>query len=230
MSTSPFLADFNIDFSRPVYTLVELADRFGDIPANRICMSPAPGQATEQHVLAYQSRHGRLFELVERTLIEKAMGTFESFVAIQIAIAIGTYLKSNPIGFLLGADGMLRLQPDLIRIPDVSFISTERGRQAGFPHEPIASLSPDLAVEVISPSNGRREMADKLKEYFDNGSLEVWYVYPQQREVHRYTSVEAHEVLAETAMLTTPLLPSFELRIAEVFVDPLTVPPPSAPG
>jgi Uma2 family endonuclease len=183
MSTTLSSANSPGDF-RP-FTLVELANRFGDIPATRICLSPAPGQATEQDALDLHEREHRLFELVDGTLIEKSMGNFESLVAGQIHGALFVYLKSKPIGYPVPADLQIKPRGANIRIPDVAFISKALARRTGFPKVKIATLSPTIAVEVISESNSEKEMAEKLQEYFAGGSEEVWYVYPEQKELHQ---------------------------------------------
>ena len=215
------------DNSPPIFTLVDLAQRFGEIPATRICLSPAPGHATEQDAIDFQERDKRLFELVDGTLIEKTMGRTESIIAINISRLIGNYLRTNPIGAVMGADGMLQLFPGRIRIPDVSFISLQRGRKAGISKHKVAPLAADLAVEVISPGNSRQEMADKLHEYFSHGTLEVWYVYPVRQELHQYQSPDNFTVLTSEQTLTTPqLLPGFAMSMAEAFFDPFAEPNP----
>jgi len=199
------------------FTLVELAERFGDIPANRICMSPPPGQATEEDVLYYDDHEDRLFELVDGTLIEKAMGSYESHIAGQIFGFLFIYIQAHPIGKLFPGDGQLRLRKQRIRIPDVSFVTNERVQRSDFKKAQIASLSPNLAVEVISESNSKKEMDDKLKEYFATGSEEVWYVYPLTRELHQFTSLSEVIVHREDGVVTTRLLPGFELAVKEIF-------------
>ena len=87
-----------------------------------------------------------------------------------------------------GADGTIQLDIDLVRIPDVSFFSWDRLPGGEMPEEPIPLLVPDLAVEVISKSNTRKEMDDKLQEYFEKGVRLVWYVRPRLRVVDVYTS------------------------------------------
>lgn len=215
---------------RAPLTLVDLANRFGEIPLGRICQDPPPGEATEADLLFYSEHRDRLFELVDGTLIEKTMGNFESIIANYIGTALGFYLQTHRIGVVMPADGQLKLKPDTIRVPDVCFITRERAKHSNFLKTPIASLSPNLAVEVISKSNSKREMADKLAEYFATGSEEVWYVYPEQRELHQYSALNEWKVLKETDTLTSPqLLPEFALPIASIFVDPLADEPDPAP-
>ena len=74
---------------------------------------------------------------------------------------------------------MLKLDIDLVRIPDVSFVSWDRVPGRKFPSEPVPPLVPDLAVEVISPSNTPKEMDEKLQEYFEKGVRLVWFVRPK---------------------------------------------------
>ena len=70
--------------------------------------------------------------------------------------------------------------------PDVAFFSLDRLPGGGVPDDPIPLLVPDLAVEVISKSNTRKEMDDKLREYFEKGVRLVWYVRPRRRVVNVY--------------------------------------------
>lgn len=203
--------------SIPSLTLVELAEAFGDIPATRICMSPPPGQATDEDVLFYDDHEDRLFELVDGTLIEKTMGTYESRIAGKIFGFLFIYIQGNPLGELFPADGQLKLRKQRIRIPDVSFVANDRVEKSDFKKAKIASMSPNLAVEVISESNSKKEMDDKLKEYFATGSEEVWYVYPESRELHQFTSPDSPIVHREDGVVTTRLLPGFELKVKEIF-------------
>lgn len=217
MSTSSPASSFeDFDPVRP-FTLVELAERFGDIPANRICMSPPPGQATEEDVLYYDDHEDRLFELVDGTLIEKTMGSYESRIAGKIFGFLFIYMQAHPLGELFPGDGQLKLRNKRIRIPDVAFVTNERVHQSDFKKARIASMSPNLAVEVISESNSKKEMDDKLKEYFATGSEEVWYVYPKTRELHQFTSLAAPVVHREDGVVTMRLLPGFELAVKQIF-------------
>jgi|GEM_PF-125657 len=221
MSTSsPTTAAHNFDAIPPV-TLVQLADRFGDIPATRICLNPPPGQATEADMLHFQEHEDRLFELVDGTLIEKTMGNFESQIASTIHGLLFIYLRSNPLGLPLLPDTQLKLRRGAIRLPDVGFLSHERARQSGDPRrQKVAAVAPNLAIEVISEGNSKKEMDDKLQEYFRAGTEEVWYVYPETRELHQFTSPTDPQIWQGDAQITTRLLPGFTMNLAEIFQAP----------
>jgi hypothetical protein len=104
-------------------TLAELLEQLGDIPAERVRSRPYPGTATERDVIELHDRENRLFELVDGTLVEKVMGFEESIYAVHLAGALLNYLQTHDLGKVVGADGMMRLFPGLVRIPDMAFIS-----------------------------------------------------------------------------------------------------------
>src|SRR3990172_13151721 len=172
----------------PVWTASEVIAHFGDIPIARIRTSPPPGDATEADVIELHERHDRLCELIDGTLVEKAMGWKEAELALIIARLLGNFVSANRLGKVFGSDGMFRLEPEQIRIPDVAFISKQRFAGRALTPSAFWELGCDLAVEVISPSNTRREMERKLSDYFSAGVGAVWLVYLSTREVVAYSS------------------------------------------
>jgi Uma2 family endonuclease len=202
----------------PAWTAVDLVDRFGPIPLSRVRLDPPSGAASEEDVVAIHDREGRLFELVDGILLEKTAGTYEAWLAMRLGRLLGNHVEQHNLGLVLGADGMLRLAPGLVRIPDVSFLSWERLPTRAVPDTPIAQLAPDLAVEIISRSNTRREMERKLDEYFDAGTRLVWYVYRLDRQVHVYDAPDRCVVLDENDTLDGgTVLPGFNLPLTELF-------------
>ena len=149
------------------------------------------------------------------------MGTYASYLAAVLVRLLGNFNADADLGIVLGADGMLRLAPGLVRIPDVSFISWDRLPKRQIPRQAIADVVPDLAVEVISSSNTREEMDRKLREYFQSGVRLVWYVYPNSREVHVYNQLDASEVVVESKSLDGgDVLPAFHLPLTSLFCNP----------
>jgi Uma2 family endonuclease len=201
-------------------TVADLLEQLGDIPPFRVRLRPTPGEATESDVLALHDHEGRLFELVDGVLVEKAMGFRESVLAIAIASALSAFVRRSNLGFVSGADGMMRLFPNNVRISDVAYVSWHRIPGGRIPTAPIPELAPDLAVEVLSKSNTAAEMKRKRREYFAAGTSLVWVVDPDARSVTVYTSEEEAIVLDENAQLTAAeLLPGFSLSIGELFSE-----------
>jgi Uma2 family endonuclease len=199
------------------WTLGDLATHFGALPYGRIRHDPPPGSATEQDVIAIHDRENRLYELVEGVLVEKTMGTQESWLGGELFRFLAGYVAEHELGFVLPADGMTRLAPGLVRIPDVSFVSWSRVPRREIPHQPILDLAPDLAVEVLSPGNTPQEMRRKLRDYFSAGVQEVWYVDPQTRSVTVFRSAKRSLTLREGDELGSRLLPGFSLPLKKLF-------------
>lgn len=200
------------------WTAVDLVDRFGAIPLERVLNDPPPGTATPEDVVRLNDKKDCLCELVDGTLVRKTMGVFESNLAGKILTALNIYLATARTGLAFGADGMMRLIGNQVRIPDVSFVANERLQQAGYPRDAILTLAPDLAVEVISPGNTKKEMERKLDDYSTSGVRLVWYVYPKTRTVVSYTSPTASTTLGESDVLTGgDVLPGFTLELKSLF-------------
>jgi Uma2 family endonuclease len=148
------------------------------------------------------------------------MGFQESFIALEIGHQLKSFLKKNNIGTAAGADGMMRLAPGLVRIPDVSFINWDQFPDRKIQPTPVSSIHPDLAVEVLSESNTKREMEEKLVDYFESGTSLVWYVDPENRSVRVYTSPEDFSSVPVTGILDGgTVLPGFTLPVADIFAE-----------
>ncbi|CAN5905187.1 hypothetical protein BH23PLA1_BH23PLA1_25220 [soil metagenome] len=160
-------------------TVAELLAHLGDIPPERVRLRPAPGTATEEDVIQVELKENRLCELVDGTLVEKAMGFLESLLTVHLLTLLNTYVYQHNLGLVAGADGTIKLAPGLVRIPDISFISWDRLPDRKVPREPIPHLAIDLAIEVLSKSNTLREMDRKCREYFESGARLVWYIDPR---------------------------------------------------
>jgi Uma2 family endonuclease len=201
-------------------TVADLLKRLGNIPADRIWLHPAPGTATEQDVVNMNDHQDRLCELVDGILVEKAaaMGYFEARVAIVLGTYLQLFLDRHDLGIVLGPDGTLRILPDLVRIPDVSFISWDKFPNRELPPEPIPDLVPNLAVEVLREGNTAAEMRRKLREYFRAGVRLVWLIDPATRTAEVYTSPRKKKTIAEEGALDGgSVLPGFRLSLQELF-------------
>jgi Uma2 family endonuclease len=206
-----------------VVTLADLLQRFGPIPAARIRSDPPPGTATEQDVITLEARDNRLFELIDGVLVEKAMGFYESYLAMRLAQFLLAFAEQHDLGIVAGADGMLRLAPGLVRIPDVSFVAWNRLPHRRVPRQPIPDLAPDLVVEVLSESNTAREMDQKLLEYFSAGVRLVWYVLPDLQQVHVYTAPDQRQIItADHTLHGGEVLPGFTLPVRQLFDEAVT--------
>ncbi len=200
------------------WSLADLQQHLGGIPAERIRLVPPPGYATEEDVIEIEAHEDRLYELEDGVLVEKPMGWYEAILATLISTKIGIYLETQDLGQVLGADGSLKILPGKVKIPDVSFISWQRFPKKRLGRRPIPALVPDLVVEVFSETNTQDEMNDKLKKYFQAGVQLVWYVDPESRTAKAYTSpTSATEVAEDGTLDGGEVLPGFQLSLGWLF-------------
>jgi Uma2 family endonuclease len=166
---------------------------------------------------------GKLYEVVNGQIVEKPpMGSFQERVESILDQRLGYHAHTNGLG-RVGSETLFKINPSgkLKRRPDVAFVSYERwardrkiGTEAGW------DVIPELAIEVISPSNLAEEVMTKIREYFQAGVLRVWVVYPVERLVYIYQSPRKNIILGEGDDLDGgDLLPGFRLSLAELFED-----------
>jgi Uma2 family endonuclease len=200
-----------------IKTLADLRKRLGGIPLDRIWFRPAPGTATEKDVLEVEQRENRLCELVDGTLVEKAMGFEEARVALRLGRLIDTFVDQNDLGVCVGADGMMRIASGLVRIPDVSFVAWDRlpGRES--PTDPIPDLAPDLAVEVLGGGNTKAEMVRKVREYFEARVRLVWLIDPKKRTARVFSAPEKSVLVrADQDLDGGDVLPGLVIPLSEL--------------
>jgi Uma2 family endonuclease len=200
------------------FTLADLVERFGPMPAWRIVTSPAPGTATEVDALQTIESDTIPCELVDGVLIRKDMGLYESRLAIALAVFLDLYLDQHNLGFVTGEQGFIRLMPGLIRGPDVAFFSWAQLPDRRIPRAPVPDLAPDLAVEVLSRGNTRQEMDRKLQDYFAAGVRRVWYLDPPTQTVRDFTSADRFATIGPDGTLDGgDVLPGFTQTVRDWF-------------
>ena len=198
-------------------TAAALLHFLGDVPPERVILDPLPGTATEADLLRLcEGTPKRLCELIDGTLVEKPVGFWEGRVGVRVSTKTELWAEANGAGAVFGADSPMRMASGRVRLPDVFFLSNERLPTT---REKVPTVAPDLAVEVLSESNTRTEMAQKLHDYFDSGTRLVWYIDLRTRTVAVYHKTgEPTRVLGEADALDgEDVLPGFSLPLAEVF-------------
>lgn len=199
-------------------TAAEMQNQLGGIPLERIRMAPPPGLATEADLLRLLDSENRICELVDGVLVEKAMGYFESRLSAALIFFLEAFLDRNDLGIVLGEGGTLRILRDQIRVPDVAFLSWRHFPGRVLPPEPVPSLAPDLAVEILSAGNTQREMERKLDDYFKAGVVAVWMIDGASQSATLYEARDRRRELSHTDALTAEaVLPGFSLPLQKLF-------------
>lgn len=163
---------------------------------------------------------GNRYELLRGELVSTPMSSYESSdIAMGIGSALRAFAHTRGLGRVAGADGafILARDPYTVRIPDASFVQIDRLPPAN-QRRRFLELAPDLAVEVVSPSDSANDVQEKVLEYLDFGVQLIWVVHPVQRTVTVYTPDRHARVLSETDTLDGgDVLPGFTLPVAGIF-------------
>jgi Uma2 family endonuclease len=202
----------------PTDTLADLVARLGDVPLNRIRLLSPARPATEDDLLLLSEKYDIHCELVDGVLVEKPVGYYESRIASVLSHFIETYFDQHPIGIAAGESGPMRTTPGQVRMPDVSVVLGGRLTEEMLKTQKVLRLAPDLAIEILSESNTKREMARKLREYFEAGVKLVWYIDPENETAQAFSAIEQFETIAgDQELVGGTLLPGFAVKLSEVF-------------
>jgi Uma2 family endonuclease len=139
-------------------------------------------------------------------------------IAVMLAMLLRLWTKQHAGGYVgVEAGYILSHDPDTVRGPDVSYVRTDRIPATGIP-ESFWDLAPDLAVEVVSPSETAEEVREKVRDFLGAGTPLVWTVYPRSREVIVHTPDGLARTYSSTDTLAFPdILPHFTCTVAELF-------------
>ncbi|QDT15788.1 Uma2 family endonuclease [Alienimonas californiensis] len=201
---------------RPGLTVADLSERFGPIPASRILGDPPPGEATVADWEAANRRGRGLYELIDGTLIEKAVSDLSSSIGLTIGALLWNFVTPRRLGHLHGADGFFNL-PDGLRAPDVSF-TPAADRPDGLQARGFSDVPPALVVEVLSPGNTAQEMRRKRAVYFAAGVVRVWEVDPETRTATVWRGPDDSATFRHgDALPGEPVLPGLQLKLSDLF-------------
>lgn len=158
---------------------------------------------------------GRKYDLVDGEPKEVPAGFEHDVIGINLAMRIGPYARGR--GVLAGSQAGFRMVNGNIRCPDLSFTARER-LPGGRPNRGFGDVAPDLCIEIISPSEERAEMQDKVEEYFGAGAQQVWQLFPDEMRVRIFLSPgDFTDYFEEEEISAEDLLPGFICRVSEFF-------------
>lgn len=126
-------------------------------------------------------------ELVRgRLIVRQPPGTWHGKIAADLTYLLGDYVRRRRLGLVLGQDTGFKIatDPDTVRAPDVAFVAADRVAQ--IPRRGYAALAPDLAVEVVLPTDAPADVLAKVAEWLEAGTRLVWLVDPERREARVY--------------------------------------------
>lgn len=175
---------------------------------------------TAEELLRLPTGMGERYELVEGELrIMSPAGSRHGRIALRLGSFLEQAARQGRLGETFGAETgfVLSQHPDTVRAPDAAFVAAARIPAGGLP-DGFFPGAPDLAVEVISPSEAAADINRKVTEYFQAGARLVWVVYPDMRQVVVFRSARASVALAADDTLDGgELIPGFACPVANIF-------------
>lgn len=163
---------------------------------------------------------GRRYELIRGELRQMApAGPTHGRLAMRIASHLFQHVEAHHLGTVYAAETGFQLtqNPDTVRAPDVAFVSQERCETVG-EIEGYWPGAPDVAIEVISPSDRYADVEDKVVEWLAAGSRMVIVVNPRQQSVTVYHShTDMVRLTEEDTLDGGEVVPGWRLPIKEVF-------------
>lgn len=159
------------------------------------------------------------YELIRGELIQMPPpGAQHGGIAARVVTLLDPHVRRERLGAVLGETGCrLEGDPDTVRAPDAAFIARERLPAGGLP-ERYWQGAPDLAVEVVSPTDTYVEVQEKALEWLTFGARLVWVIGPRRRTVTVYRAPDDIVVLdAEATLDGGDVVPGWSVRVAELF-------------
>ena len=164
----------------------------------------------------------RHIELVEGEIVEMPACNLEhAQIESRLDVIIGSHVMRNNLGRTYSGNAAIVLERsdrrgDTLRGLDFAFVSYERS-----PLRPVSpmEIAPDLAIEVMSPSNTVPDIRRKIAQLINAGCPHVWIVHPDMREVDIHTA-DGMKTFREGDTLSAPdILPGLEIAVSDIFPD-----------
>jgi Uma2 family endonuclease len=157
-------------------------------------------------------------ELLRGELVVMSPAGFEhGRIANRIAVRLGGFVERHSLGIVTTAETGFQIgsNPDTVRVPDIAFVAAARVPPAGWAR--FFAGPPDLAVEILSPSDRASEVLAKVQEWLSAGCRAVWLIDPPSRTLTVYGPRREALVLRESDTLDGgDLLPGFSVAMADV--------------
>lgn len=146
-------------------------------------------------------------------------GGEHGYIGMQLSVQLANYVRQHKLGVVLCAETgfVLTHNPDTVRAPDAAFISQTRIPITGIPQK-FWPGAPDLAVEVVSPSDKLREIEEKVDDWLAAGTALVWVINPKRRRVTVYRPPRSVTILtADEELDGQEVVPGFRCRVGDLF-------------
>lgn len=164
---------------------------------------------------------GKPYELVRGEVVQVTpTGLSHGAVTSRIAALLLSHVIPQGLGEVVGAETGFWLGEHTLRGADCAYISAEKMQSVQEPDK-FAPFAPDLAVEVVSPTDIASDIRDKVDLYRAAGTRLVWVVYPSLRKVDVYVpGGTSHQVSEDGVLEGGDVLPGLRIKVADLFPAP----------
>lgn len=171
-------------------------------------------------LLALPTGMGTRYELVGGELRTMSPSGWEhGEIVANVTELVGAFIREQKLGRRFGAETgfLLQRSPDTVRAPDFAFIANSHLPSVK-PTEAFWPGAPDLAVEVISPSERKGDVEEKIEEWLAAGCAVVWIVDPKSQSVMIYRSLSDVQTKTKGETLVgDPVVPGFVCQVDDLF-------------
>jgi len=159
-------------------------------------------------------------ELVRGELRTMAPAGFEhGAVGMRLALALANYVEEKNLGVVVLAETGFTIErdPDTVRAPDIAFIRQDKIPKSGLPKK-FWEGTPDLVVEVVSPSDRSSEVEEKVKNWLECGTAMVWVLNSTKRTLTLCRSGVANQTFGVDDVIDgRDVVPGFKLPLKRIF-------------
>lgn len=161
------------------------------------------------------------FEVVDGELVMSPKNNFvHGDICSRLLAALVTFNEAHRLGVVLDSSTGFWMSNRNCRAPDISFVSKARMKSLGFSRRTARFFpaGPDLAVEVLAPSNTRADLDARLRDFFSSGTQLAWVIHPDDQFVEICRSPTERSIIGVGAFLEGgPLMPGFQFPVAHLF-------------
>jgi Uma2 family endonuclease len=181
--------------------------------------------ATVEDVLRLGA-HGERYELIDGELVPMSPTGFQhGDVEAFVAYVLNSYVIPRDLGKVAAGEALFRLDPrrGLARAPDVAFVRQER-----ITDENLAGAfdgAPDLAVEIVSPSDTAKDVQRKVEDWLGHGTIVVLLMYPETRSMVIWRVAQAVSAREGDEVDLADAVPGFRCPVTDLFPRRLAKPP-----
>ncbi len=163
--------------------------------------------------------NGYNHEVVDGELVMSPRNNFQhGDICMKISTALNNFVRSQRLGVVCDSSTGFWMRNRNCRAPDVSFIDKERLRGMKRPPKTFFKGAPDLAIEVLAPSNSASEITARLKDFFASGTRLAWIIDPESESAEVCTSPVDRRLVGPGGVLDgADVVPGFQLPLDDIF-------------